>query len=55
MSQLRHLAFLTVIACGLVTAAWSGLRGPSRAEAQVHLISKPAERQAVVWIDTTRN
>ena len=55
MSVLRRLAFLILISCGLVTATWSGLRGPARAEAEVQLISKPSERQTVVWIDTARN
>lgn len=55
MSALRRLSFLTLISCGLITAAWSGLRGPSVAPAGVHLISKPAARPDVVWIDTSRN
>ncbi len=55
MCALRRLAFLTLISGGLVTATWSGLRDPSAAAAEVHLISKPAARQAVVWIDTARN
>ena len=55
MSALRRLSFLTLISCGLVTAAWSGIRGPSVAEAGVHMISKSAARSDVVWIDTSRN
>jgi len=55
MSALRRLSFLTLISCGLVTAAWSSVRGPSVAEAGVQLISKPATRAGVVWIDTSRN
>ena len=55
MSALRSLAFLTLISCGLATAAWSGVRGPSTDEASVHLISKPAARPQVVWVDTSRN
>jgi hypothetical protein len=55
MFMLRRLAFLSLIACGLSTAAWSGLRGPASAHAAIHLISKPVERQTVVWIDTARN
>jgi hypothetical protein len=55
MPALRRLVFLTLICCGLATAAWSGVRAPSIAEARVHLISKPAERAQVVWIDTARN
>ena len=55
MLVLRSLTFLALISCGLVTAAWSGLRGPGRAQVEVRLISKSAERQAVVWIDTARN
>ena len=55
MFALRRLSFLTLISCGLITAAWSGVRGPSAAQAEIHQISKPAERTNVVWIDTTRN
>lgn len=55
MSALRRLSFLTLISCGLVTAAWSSLRGPSVAQAEVQLISKPAQRSDVVWIDTSSN
>lgn len=55
MSALRRLSFLALISCGLVTAAWSGLRGPSVAQAGVHFISKPAARSNVVWIDTSQD
>lgn len=55
MSALRSLAFLTLISCGMATAAWSGLRVPSTTPAEVHLISKPAARSGVVWIDTAHN
>ena len=52
---LRRLVFLTLVCCGLATAAWSGVRAPSAAEARVHLIFKSAERAQMVWIDTARN
>jgi hypothetical protein len=55
MSVLRHLSVLTLISCGLVTAGWSATRGPSLAHAEAHMISKPAARTEVVWIDTRRN
>ena len=55
MSVLRRVSFLTLISCGLVTATWSSVRGPSVAEAEVRMISKPAGRADVVWIDTSRN
>lgn len=55
MFALRRLCFLTVISCGLVTAVWSGIQGPSVAEAGVHPISKPPTRSDVMWIDTARN
>ena len=44
-SVLRSFAFLSVVACGLVTAAWSGLR-------EVDWV-KDQDRGDVVWIDTT--
>lgn len=44
-ATLRSLAFLSVIICGLVTAAWDGLR----AMPWVH----DRDRGDVVWIDTS--
>ena len=55
MPVLRRLSVLTLISCGLAVAAWSGARGPAAAHAEVHLISKPAARSEVVWLDTNRN
>jgi hypothetical protein len=41
----RSLAFLTVITCGLVTAAWDGVRRMP----WVH----DRDRGDVVWVDTS--
>jgi len=46
LSALRSFSFMAVIVCGLVTAAWSGLRRASF----VH----DHDRGDVVWIDTAR-
>ena len=45
-ARLRSLAFLSVIGCGLTTAAWSGARTASWLHDQ--------DRGDVVWIDTNR-
>lgn len=45
-ATLRGLAFLSVIGCGLITAAWSSARTVSWLQDQ--------DRGDVVWIDTNR-
>jgi hypothetical protein len=42
-ATLRSLAFMSVISCGLITAAWSGARTMPRHD---------QDRGDVVWIDT---
>jgi hypothetical protein len=44
-STLRSLAFVSVVTCGLVTAAWSGGRNLAWLRDQ--------DRGDVVWIDTS--
>jgi hypothetical protein len=46
LSALRSFSFMAVIVCGLVTAAWSGLRHTP----WIH----DHDRGDVIWIDTAR-